>query len=97
MQRLLAADDEAKKNIMQEINILKKLAGHPNIIQYLAASFIDRNPTVGGQSEYLLVTELCTGMRKLKQSYCLDIYFIPSVEKCRFKFFYCPKKCKLKK
>lgn len=61
LQRLLAADEEAKRNIMQEISILKRLAGHPNVIQYLSASFIDRNQTTHGQAEYLLVTELCTG------------------------------------
>lgn len=46
---------------MQEINILKKVSGHPNIIQYLSASFTDRSQTTHGQSEFLLVTELCTG------------------------------------
>lgn len=61
LQRLLAADEEAKSCIVQEINILKKLSGHPNIIQYLSASFTDRNQTTHGQSEFLLVTELCTG------------------------------------
>jgi cyclin G-associated kinase len=43
------------------MNILKKLSGHPNIIQYLSASFIDKSQTVHGQAEFLLVTELCTG------------------------------------
>lgn len=61
LKRLLAADEEAKKNIIQEINILKKVSGHPNIIQYLSASFIDKSQTQHGQSEFLLVTELCPG------------------------------------
>lgn len=61
LQRLLAADEEAKRCIVQEINVLKKVSGHPNIIQYLSASFTDRNQTTHGQGEFLLVTELCTG------------------------------------
>ncbi|CAH1122615.1 unnamed protein product [Ceutorhynchus assimilis] len=61
LKRLLAADEEAKKNITQEINILKKISGHPNIIQYFTASFIDKSQTQHGQSEFLLITELCPG------------------------------------
>ncbi|KAF5290014.1 hypothetical protein FQR65_LT11680 [Abscondita terminalis] len=61
LKRLLAADDERKKCVIQEINVLKKLTGHPNIIQYLSASVIEKNQTSHGQTEYLLVTELCTG------------------------------------
>lgn len=60
-QRLLAADDEAKNNIIKEISILKKISGHPNIIQYLSASYIDKSQTQHGQHEFLLVTELCPG------------------------------------
>ncbi|XP_045473682.1 cyclin-G-associated kinase [Harmonia axyridis] len=61
LKRLLAADEESKKNIIQEINVLKKLAGHPHIIQYLTASLIDKSQTQHGQTEFLVVTELCTG------------------------------------
>ncbi|KAF5274004.1 hypothetical protein FQA39_LY01119 [Lamprigera yunnana] len=61
LKRLLAADDERKKCVIQEINVLKKLTGHPNIIHYLSASVIEKNQTAHGQTEYLLVTELCTG------------------------------------
>lgn len=57
----MAADEEANKNIIQEINILKKLSGHPNILQFLSASFIDKDKTAHGMKEYLLVTELCGG------------------------------------
>ncbi|KAJ8965281.1 hypothetical protein NQ314_004244, partial [Rhamnusium bicolor] len=44
LKRLLAADEEAKNNIMKEIT-----------------SFIDKAQTTHGQSEFLLVTDLCPG------------------------------------
>ncbi|XP_073985942.1 cyclin-G-associated kinase isoform X3 [Rhodnius prolixus] len=46
---------------MQEINVLKKLSGHPYIIQFVAASYLDKSQTGHGMSEYLLLTELYTG------------------------------------
>ncbi|XP_053602975.1 cyclin-G-associated kinase isoform X2 [Plodia interpunctella] len=61
LKRLMAADEQANKNIIQEISILKKLSGHPNIIKYIAASFIDKAKTAHGMGEYLLLTDLCTG------------------------------------
>ncbi|CAK1553472.1 unnamed protein product [Leptosia nina] len=61
LKRLMAADEQANKNIIQEISLLKKLSGHPNIIKYIAASFIDKSKTTHGMSEYLLLTDLCSG------------------------------------
>lgn len=61
LKRLMAADEQANKNIIQEISILKKLSGHTNVIKYIAASFIDKSKTSHGMSEYLLLTDLCTG------------------------------------
>ncbi|XP_077285727.1 cyclin-G-associated kinase [Arctopsyche grandis] len=61
LKRLMAADRDANKNIVQEISLLKKLSGHPNIIKYVGASFIDNTKTSHGMSEYLLLTDLCTG------------------------------------
>ncbi|XP_063218105.1 cyclin-G-associated kinase isoform X2 [Bacillus rossius redtenbacheri] len=61
LKRLLAADDAANKNIMQEITILKRLSGHPNIIQFHSAAFIDKAKSGHGMGEYLLLTELCSG------------------------------------
>lgn len=58
---MLSADEESKNNIIREINILEQLSGHDNIIQYFTTSFIDKTQTTHGQSEYLIVTELCTG------------------------------------
>ncbi|KAL1122210.1 hypothetical protein AAG570_003615 [Ranatra chinensis] len=61
LKRLLAADEEANQRIVQEINTLKKLAGHPNIIQFIAVAFVDKNQSGHGMAEYLLLTELCSG------------------------------------
>ncbi|XP_032510801.2 cyclin-G-associated kinase isoform X1 [Danaus plexippus] len=61
LKRLMAADEQANKNIIQEISILKKLSGHPNIIKYIAASFLDKTKTTHGMGEYLLLTDLCSG------------------------------------
>ncbi|XP_047343773.1 cyclin-G-associated kinase isoform X1 [Vespa velutina] len=59
LKRLIAADEDTNKSIIQEIDVLKKLSGHPNIIQYLHAQCLERE---GSKSvEYLLVTELCPG------------------------------------
>ncbi|XP_066992198.2 cyclin-G-associated kinase [Anabrus simplex] len=61
LKRLMAADEEANKNIMQELTILKRLSGHPNIIQFMAAAYIDKTKSGHGMGEYLLLTELCMG------------------------------------
>ncbi|CAK9818295.1 Cyclin-G-associated kinase [Anthophora quadrimaculata] len=59
LKRLIAVDEDANKSIMQEIETLKRLSGHSNIIQYLHAQRIEREDRKG--YEYLLVTELCPG------------------------------------
>ncbi|XP_060080705.1 cyclin-G-associated kinase-like [Ylistrum balloti] len=61
LKRLLANDEEKNKAVMQEIRFLKKLSGHPNIIQFIAAASIDKSTSGHGQAEYLLLTELCSG------------------------------------
>ncbi|XP_076320143.1 cyclin-G-associated kinase-like isoform X1 [Tachypleus tridentatus] len=61
LKRLLASDEEASRSILQEISVLKKLSGHSNIIQFMAAAAIDKNQSDHGKSEYLLLTELYTG------------------------------------
>ncbi|XP_078575507.1 cyclin-G-associated kinase-like [Branchiostoma floridae x Branchiostoma japonicum] len=61
LKRLLASDEDASKNIIQEICFIKKLSGHPNIIQFLSAASISKEESDHGQAEFLLLTELCTG------------------------------------
>ncbi|XP_076300250.1 cyclin-G-associated kinase [Lasioglossum baleicum] len=59
LKRLIAVDEEANKTIVQEIETLKRLTGHQNIIQYLYAQRLEREDRKG--YEYLLVTEYCPG------------------------------------
>ncbi|XP_066298486.1 cyclin-G-associated kinase-like isoform X2 [Branchiostoma lanceolatum] len=61
LKRLLASDEDASKSIIQEICFIKKLSGHPNIIQFLSAASISKEESDHGQAEFLLLTELCTG------------------------------------
>lgn len=61
LKRLLGADKQACNNIIRELNFHKQLSGHPNIANYVAASFIDHTNSARANAEYLLVTELCKG------------------------------------
>lgn len=61
LKRLLGADKNACNNIIRELNIHKQISGHPNIVKFVAASFIDRTNSAQGNAEYLLVSELCKG------------------------------------
>ncbi|XP_031636854.1 cyclin-G-associated kinase-like isoform X2 [Contarinia nasturtii] len=57
LKRLLGSDRQACDNIIRELNFHKQLSGHPNIVKYVAASFINHT----NSAEYLLVSELCKG------------------------------------
>ncbi|XP_018398325.1 PREDICTED: cyclin-G-associated kinase isoform X1 [Cyphomyrmex costatus] len=59
LKRLIAADEDANRVIIQEIDTLKRLSNHPNIIQFLYAQRLERDERKG--YEYLVVTELCPG------------------------------------
>lgn len=61
LKRLLGSDKQACNTIIRELNLHKQLSGHPNIVQFVAASFIDRTTSGKGNAEYLLVSELCKG------------------------------------
>ena len=60
LKRLFGSDKDECNNIIKEINIHKQVSGHPNIVKFISASFIDRTQN-SGRAEYLLVTELCKG------------------------------------
>lgn len=60
LKRLFGADKDECNNIIAEINVHKLVSGHPNIVKYEAASFIDRTQNTERRlAEYLLVTEFC--------------------------------------
>lgn len=59
LKKLIAVDEDTNKTIIQEIETLKKLSGHPNIIQFFYAQRLEREDRKG--YEYLVVTELCPG------------------------------------
>uniref|UniRef100_A0A182JVP8 Cyclin-G-associated kinase n=1 Tax=Anopheles christyi TaxID=43041 RepID=A0A182JVP8_9DIPT len=63
LKRLLGTDKEECNNIIREINFHKQVSGHPNVVKFIAATFIDRTQTTNSQrrAEYLLVSELCKG------------------------------------
>uniref|UniRef100_A0AAG5CTP3 Cyclin-G-associated kinase n=1 Tax=Anopheles atroparvus TaxID=41427 RepID=A0AAG5CTP3_ANOAO len=63
LKRLLGTDKEECNNIIREINTHKQVSGHPNVVKFVAATFIDRTQSSNSQrrAEYLLVSELCKG------------------------------------
>ncbi|XP_075720764.1 cyclin-G-associated kinase isoform X2 [Rhinoderma darwinii] len=61
LKRLLSNEEEKNKAIIQEICFMKKLSGHPNIVQFCSAASIGKEESDTGQGEFLLLTELCKG------------------------------------
>ncbi|XP_032241526.2 cyclin-G-associated kinase isoform X2 [Nematostella vectensis] len=66
LKRLMAGDEAANKNILQEINMLKRLRGHPNVVQFYSAASLGEKESGHGMTEYLILTELCTGGEMIK-------------------------------
>ncbi|XP_063770345.1 cyclin-G-associated kinase isoform X2 [Pseudophryne corroboree] len=61
LKRLLSNEEEKNKAIIQEICFMKKLSGHPNVVQFCSAASIGKEESDTGQGEFLLLTELCKG------------------------------------
>uniref|UniRef100_W5MZN6 Cyclin-G-associated kinase n=1 Tax=Lepisosteus oculatus TaxID=7918 RepID=W5MZN6_LEPOC len=61
LYRLLSNEEEKNKAIIQEVCFMKKLSGHPNIVQFCAAASIGKEESDTGQAEFLILTELCKG------------------------------------
>ncbi|TRY96702.1 hypothetical protein DNTS_005948 [Danionella cerebrum] len=61
MRRLLSNEEEKNKAIIQEVCFMKKLSGHPNVVQFCSAASISKEESDTGQAEFLILTELCRG------------------------------------
>ncbi|RXM97689.1 Cyclin-G-associated kinase [Acipenser ruthenus] len=61
LKRLLSNDEEKSKAIIQEVCFMKKLSGHPNIVQFCSAASIGKEESDTRQAEFLILTELCKG------------------------------------
>ncbi|XP_073696219.1 cyclin-G-associated kinase [Garra rufa] len=61
LKRLLSNEEEKNKAIIQEVCFMKKLSGHPNIVQFSSAASISKEESDTGQAEFLILTELCRG------------------------------------
>ena len=53
-------------------HLQKKLAGHPHVINFISACCNDRG---GGSKEYLVVTELCSGISAIFMNSKIVIYY----------------------
>lgn len=42
-------------------SLQKRLRGHPNVVQFYSAASLSEKETEHGMSEYLILTELCSG------------------------------------
>ncbi|KAM9810849.1 cyclin-G-associated kinase [Neosynchiropus ocellatus] len=72
LKRLLSNEEEKNKEIIQEVCFMKKLSGHPNVVQFSSAASINKEESDTGQAEFLILTELCQGqlvdfMRRVEQ------------------------------
>ncbi|KAJ8285969.1 hypothetical protein GJAV_G00033020 [Gymnothorax javanicus] len=72
LKRLLSNEEEKNKAIIQEVCFMKKLSGHPNVVQFCSAASIGKEESDTGQAEFLILTELCKGqlvdfIRKVEQ------------------------------
>uniref|UniRef100_A0A1I7YGM0 Cyclin-G-associated kinase n=1 Tax=Steinernema glaseri TaxID=37863 RepID=A0A1I7YGM0_9BILA len=61
LKRQIAADREAADAVLKEIRILRELTGHPAILRYVQAAQLNTQDSLRGRTEFLLLTELCSG------------------------------------
>ncbi|CAL8087609.1 unnamed protein product [Calicophoron daubneyi] len=61
LKRMLAHDKPTCDLILHEINILKQLSGHPNIMRFYSAASVGKEKLKVVGTEFLIVTEYCRG------------------------------------
>ncbi|KYO35052.1 hypothetical protein Y1Q_0000957 [Alligator mississippiensis] len=83
LKRLLSNEEEKNKAIIQEVCFMKKLSGHPNVVQFCSAASIGKEESDTGQAEFLLLTELCKGQLVdfLKKAECKGLISCDTVLK----------------
>ncbi|XP_068220861.1 cyclin-G-associated kinase isoform X2 [Palaemon carinicauda] len=82
LKRLLGTDQAACDAIRQEITISKQLSGHPYIVDFIAASVIDKTKSQENRHEFLLLSELCTGGSLVDALRLLDGKLLPVDQVC---------------
>lgn len=61
LKRILSHDRDTCNLIMQEISLLKKLSGHPNIMRFYRAGSVSKEGAKAIGTEFFILTELCRG------------------------------------
>ena len=81
---MIAVDEQARQSILQEVETLKVLTNHPNIIQFLCVQQFNREGSKG--TEYLMVTELCPGgtVADILRSVSVNSLSVPQI--CRIAY-----------
>ncbi|KAL5969463.1 Cyclin-G-associated kinase [Taenia solium] len=59
--KLFAQDQETVSVVMNEIDVLKRLSGHPNIMKFFGVACAGKERGKLAGNEFLIVTELCSG------------------------------------
>uniref|UniRef100_A0A915JAG3 Protein kinase domain-containing protein n=1 Tax=Romanomermis culicivorax TaxID=13658 RepID=A0A915JAG3_ROMCU len=59
LKRLLVADKEGNDAVIREINFLKQLSGHPNVVCCIQAASVGKDEYNMGRNEYLILMEYC--------------------------------------
>ncbi|XP_062509275.1 cyclin-G-associated kinase-like isoform X2 [Corticium candelabrum] len=60
LKRIIADGDHVEE-VKREIAFLKRLSGHPNIIEFVSAASANGEQPGRGANEFLILTELCKG------------------------------------
>nr|VZI13877.1 unnamed protein product [Spirometra erinaceieuropaei] len=79
IKRLLAHDEETSKNVLNEIGVLKKLNGDPNIIEFFSAACVGKEKSKHVGTEFLIVTEFCPAELSNMELAAVALYFTDTI------------------